>query len=285
MIWKPIADKTFFLAESALYDPFRKCYFFVDIFDGTLYQYQNGALRDWHFDCILSACLLTEDGALVLATQRGIGLFDPDTGRFTKKVHPNAPFETQTRYNDCKCDPAGRLLAGTMDLHGASGQGKLYSIGPNWQASLLLDRVDYSNGIVWLGDAMYYTDTYSGNVYRFTYDLTAGTCGKKEVLCTFPAGQPDGMAADGNGMLWIALWGGHGLAQVDPATGTILRRVPLPVPVVSSLCFGPHGQVLVTTARKDMTPEALKKYPLASSVFLGTLEVPGAPFFPYRPEA
>lgn len=282
MHWTPITDKTFFLSESALWDPNRGCWFFVDIFAGKLFQYQAGALKEWSFGCIVSACLLGDKGELILVTQTGIGIFDPDTGLFTPKTHPNRDFENQTRYNDCKCDPAGRLLAGTMDLTGAPGKGKLYTVGPNWQSSILLDGVDYSNGIVWIGSSMYYTDTYSGRVYRYVYDLTTGCCSEKKVLCTFPAGQPDGMAADGEGKLWIALWGGGGLAQVDPATGEVLRRVPLPVPVVSSLCFGPQGQVLVTTAKKDMPPGELAQYPLAGSVFLGNLGVPSGSFAAYH---
>ena len=282
---KRISEKNWFLAESGLWDAGREQFFFVNIFDGELYEYrpETGALKGHSFGRIVSAAMLGKHGELILATQTGIGIYDTETGSFEKKAHPNQKWENTSRYNDCKCDPAGRMYVGTMDLHGRPGCGKLYCVEPDWSWRVVFDSVDYSNGLVWIGDKMYYTDTYSGEVYCFDYDLRTGSMKHKRVLCAFPPGQPDGMAADWDGNLWIALWGGYGIACVDSKTGKLLRKIEMPVPNVSSICFGGRdgGKVLITTARKDMSEGELSRYPQAGSVYYGNIGVSGPEFYKF----
>ena len=283
---RQISEKRFFLAESGLWDGSTQSFYFTDIFAGNLYQYnvETEKLVCHSFDCFVSAAVLHENGCLILATQKGIGIYNPVLKKFTRKVHPNAQLEKVTRYNDCKCDPAGRLYAGTMDLQGRPGCGKLYCINPDWSWKTVLEPVDYSNGLVWLKDRMYYTDTYKGEVYRFSYDIWTGRMKNKEILCTFPPGQPDGMAADYEGNLWIALWGGFGVACVDTDTGHVIRKIEMPMPNVSSICFGGDDgrKVLITTAYKDLTPEGRKKYPQAGTVWFGNIGARGPEFYRCR---
>ena len=276
---KQIGTDTFFLAESALWCPEKNSYFFVNIFAGELFQYvnANGQLKKHKFGEIVSAVLLNNDGRLIVATQKGIGFYDPDTEVFTPKVHPNAEWDKVSRYNDCKCDPCGRLYAGTMDLHGRKEQVKLFRIKSDWSWEIALDNVDYSNGIVWDRDKMFYTDTYSGEVYSFDYAMDTGEIKNRKVLCQFPKGWPDGMAMDKDGNLWIALWGGFGLACVDQVTGKVLRNIKLPVPNVSSICFGGKN-VLITTAQKDLSKEEMNQYRQAGAVYFGEIGVQGREF-------
>ena len=283
---KRISPKTFFLAESALWDRKRNSFFFVNIFAGELYQYhiETGKLECHSFDCLVSAVLLNRKEELVLVTQNGIGIYETDTRKLILKTHPNAQNEKTARYNDCKCDPRGRLYAGTMDLHGKPECGKLYCISEDWSWKTVLDPVDYSNGLVWINDKMYYTDTYKGEVYCFDYDSQTGAMKNKRVLCTFPSGQPDGMAADCEGNLWIALWGGYGIACVDVNTGKMIRRINMPVPNISSICFGGEDgkQVLITTAYKDLTQAEKKRYPQAGAVYFGSIGVSGPEFCRFK---
>ena len=51
-------------------------------------------------------------------------------------------------------------------------------------------------------------------------------------------GSPDGMAIDKNGNLWIAHYGGYGVFCWDPNKGKIIDRIQLPIPNVTSCCFG-----------------------------------------------
>lgn len=278
-----ISNETYFVGESALWDPVHNCYYYVDIFEGKLYSYnpETKTIIKHDFDCIVSACVLNQKDELVLVTQRGIGIYDPDTRNFTLKCHPNKADEQITRYNDCKCDPKGRLFAGTIDLNCRPGFGKLYLINPDWSYKTVMEGVDYSNGIVWIDSFMLYTDTLSGNVYRFHYELENGIFSDKTLLLTLPAGEPDGMAADSDGNLWIARWGGHSLVCVDIMTGEILRKIELPVINVSSIAFGRHdgAEVLITTAKKDLSEEDLNAYPECGSVYIGSIDAKGPQFY------
>lgn len=282
---REIADKRWFLAESGLWHEKRQSFFFVNIFDGELWEYglKNEKLRMHKFDCIVSAVVQRKNNDLILVTQKGIGIYDVETENFEVKVHPNEVYDKQTRYNDCKCDPAGRLYAGTMDLEGKPGKGRLYCIEPDWSWRIVLDQVDYSNGLVWIKDKMYYTDTYKGEVYRYDYDVKTGSFKNKRILCTFPAGQPDGMAADSKGNLWIALWGGCGIACVDPESGNVVGKVETTAQNVSSICFGGAEvkEVLITTAQKDLTKEELKNYSKAGCVYIGKSDVEGIEFYKF----
>lgn len=283
MDFKQITEDRFFLGESALWCRERESFFFVNIFEGELYEYlvKNGTLKKHTFGEIVSAVVLNSDGRLIVATQRGIGFYDTEKETFSKMVHPNEEWEGVTRYNDCKCDPLGRLYAGTMDLNGRPGYGKLFRIEPDWSWKIALSDVDYSNGMVWNQGKLFYTDTYKGEVYRFDYEIDTGILKNRQILCSFPPGQPDGMAIDGRGNLWIALWGGFGAACVDSASGKILGKAKLPVPNVSSLCFGGKqgNKALVTTAIKDLSEEERRKYPQAGAVYYGELDVEGREFY------
>jgi sugar lactone lactonase YvrE len=52
---------------------------------------------------------------------------DPETGTKNLIVNPEEEIEGN-RFNDGKCDPAGRLWAGTMSTEGKSGNGTLYRL-------------------------------------------------------------------------------------------------------------------------------------------------------------
>ena len=82
-------------------------------------------------------------------------------------------------------------------------------------------------------------------------------------------GFPDGMAIDENNNLWVGLWNGNAVVQYDSKTGELLQKIEVPAHNVTAAAFGgPNLDILyITTARVDMSPEELEKYPLAGSVF------------------
>jgi sugar lactone lactonase YvrE len=134
---------------------------------------------------------------------------------------------------------------------------------------------------------MYYNDTLTGTVQEFSYDVHTGDIKFIRVAVHLPPelGLPDGMAADSNGMLWIAQWGGFGVYCWNPVTGKLLGKVEVPAPNVSSCAFGGEGmdEMLITTAREHLTNSQLNEYPLSGSVFHVRLPVKGLPanYFKY----
>lgn len=60
------------------------------------------------------------------------------------------------------------------------------------------------------------------------------------------------------------------IVRINPDTRTIVERYKLPVTLTTSLTWGGPNldDLIVTTSRRNMSPDTLKKQPLAGSVFI-----------------
>lgn len=213
-----------------------------------------------------------ESGQVLVALQNGIYSLDPETGTKKLLADPEAD-KPDNRFNDGKCDPAGRLWAGTMSLVGAKQAGALYRFDPDTSVHKMVDGVGTSNGIVWSADKtkMYYIDTPTRQVMGYDYDNETGAISHPKVAVEIPegAGYPDGMTIDEEDNLWVALWGGSAVACFNPENGELIRKVEVPAKNVTSCAFGGNdlGTLFITTARESTSDEDLQKFPLAGGVF------------------
>jgi sugar lactone lactonase YvrE len=113
------------------------------------------------------------------------------------------------------------------------------------------------NGLAWnTGDtAFYHIDTSKRRVDRYDFDLESGAVSGKRTIISVPEseGAPDGMVADEEGMLWIAMWGGRQVCRYNPITGGKLASVPIPANRVSCCAFGgaDMSELFVTTAMDE----------------------------------
>lgn len=88
------------------------------------------------------------------------------------------------------------------------------------------------------------------------------------------------MTIDEDGNLWVALYAGGSVIQIDPAKGTLLKRIPIPAQYTTSVAWGgPKLDVLfVTTAKRRLTPKDTEAQPGAGSLYavtnLGTKGIP-----------
>jgi sugar lactone lactonase YvrE len=85
------------------------------------------------------------------------------------------------------------------------------------------------------------------------------------------------MCIDQEGMLWVAHYGGSGVYRWNPETGKLLDKIELPVPHVTSCCFGGKNldMLLITTAQENLTESQLKEFPMSGDVFLVKTKVQG----------
>src|SRR4051812_11138811 len=83
----------------------------------------------------------------VVAFQYGFAHVDLET----KKVTPllTVHNDRTVRFNDGKCDPAGRLWAGTMAVNLQGTKGTLYRLDHDLSIHPIIPSVGISNGIVW----------------------------------------------------------------------------------------------------------------------------------------
>jgi len=227
-----------------------------------------------------------KQGGAVVALENGFHFLDLNDGKVTKIIDPeNVP---NNRFNDGKCDPAGRLYAGTMDMKAAKEKGALYVLDTDLSARKILDKTTISNGIIWSPDhtKMYYTDSPKRTIDVFDYDIKTGNISNRQVLIALEPGDdvPDGNTIDADGNLWVAHWGGSKVTQWNPHTKELMRTVHVPASQITAVAFG--GPTLedlyITSARIDLDDEKLSKEPLAGALFVtripGVKGVPASEF-------
>lgn len=214
----------------------------------------------------------TESGNVLVALKNGIYYFDVNSGSKRQLANPETDIPNN-RFNDGKCDPAGRLWAGTMSTVGEKQAGALYRFEPDTTIHKMVEDVSISNGIVWSNDKtkMYYIDTPTQQVMAYNYNNETGEISNPKVAVEVPKeiGHPDGMTIDTDGNLWVALWGGSAVGCWNPETGELIRKIEVPAKNVTSCAFGDDdlGTLYITTAREGTSDEELKKWPLAGGVF------------------
>ncbi|MFW5873928.1 MAG: SMP-30/gluconolactonase/LRE family protein [Verrucomicrobiota bacterium] len=257
--------------------------YYVDIQGETLIRLdpESGTEETWEVGEPIGTIVPTESDALVYAGAAGFVRFDPESGEKTLLA---ANPETDNRFNDGKCDPAGRFWAGTISAK-QSPDGALYCLEPDGQLRLKLSEVTNSNGLCWSADAetFFYIDTPTKAVRAYPYDQSSGAIAEPQtVIDTQAAGydsSPDGMAIDSEGKLWIAFCHGGCVVRFDPATGDELMRLDFPAVETTACAFGGPklDRLFVTTGLKSGADE-----PDGGKVFvvdgLGIRGVPAHPF-------
>lgn len=226
-----------------------------------------------------------DDHTMLLALEDGVYHFYPETGSMTAIL--DNKLSQKTRFNDGKCDPAGRFWVGTMDLEFKNPIGRLYRIDPGMSVHQMISSVITSNGITWSPDKkwMYYIDTGTKKVAAYHYNNESGDIDFHSYSIEVPEtlGYPDGCTIDAEGMLWIALWGGHSITRWNPHSGLMLEKIEVPAFHVTSLTFGGPSlnTLFITTASIDTPVPSL--YPDAGSVFFFKPGVQGIPAPCFKP--
>jgi sugar lactone lactonase YvrE len=268
------------LGEGSLWDDDEKRLLWVDILNGEIHSFDPTAGRDtllFQADQPVGTVVRRGRGGLAVAAKRGFAFVDERAGRLEFICDPEAD-KPGNRFNDGKCDPAGRFWAGTLGRDGG-----LYRLDADLTCRKMLGGVTVSNGIVWSPDAgtMYYTDTATRVIWAFDYDNDTGEISNRRTAVEIAPGEggPDGFTVDAEGMLWVAQWNGWQVARYDPATGKKLEKIDVPAAEVSSCAFGGANldELYITTAREHLTPEELAAQPLAGSLFAARPGVTGLP--------
>jgi sugar lactone lactonase YvrE len=260
------------LGEGPLWAPDEAALYWLDIGRSQVHRFvpQTDERRSWSFSETVSCIARRRSGAFVAATRAGFAFLDLAAPTLEPVDDPE-PDRPRNRFNDGKCDPAGRFWAGSMDDGESEPSGALYCLGSDLRAHRRDDGYVITNGPAFSPDGatLYHTDTLERTIHAF--DLAAdGTLSRKRefVRLTPDEGYPDGMTTDEEGGIWVAHYGGGRLTRFTP-DGRRDRVVPLPVAFVTSCAFGGDdlATLYVTTARKDLAPEDEASQPLAGGLF------------------
>ncbi|MGE7632560.1 SMP-30/gluconolactonase/LRE family protein [Bacillus paramycoides] len=286
-----VVDAKACLGEGPCWNEKKQILYWVDIIEKKLYLYNpaNNTNRVITLDQQIGCVVPYLDNVVLLAMERGFYSLNLNTEKLTHIYDPE-PNLLKNRFNDGKCDPAGRFWAGTTDLYGISGAGSLYCLNNNYSVEKKVSHVNTSNGLAWSPDYtyLYFIDTPTKNVVRYHYDIHTGVISNPTDVITFPEndGLPDGMTIDEEGCLWIAHWGGSKITRWNPLTGEQILSIPIPALYVTSCTFGGSNltDLYITTARTRMTDEELKQYPHAGGIFRIQTNVKGCPTYSFRCE-
>jgi sugar lactone lactonase YvrE len=279
---KLIFDAKARLGEGPAWDASTQTLYWVDILNKRIYA---GVELLAELDELVGFAVPCKNGHLLIGKRFQFVDLDPATKQEKVRVTLDSELPTN-RLNDGKCDPAGRLIAGTMDMNETDPNGNLYSFDGK-QATALLDKITISNGLAWSPDhkTFYYIDTPTREVKAFDYDLGTGQIANPRVAIELgdTPGWPDGMTSDTDGNLWIAMWGGAQVTKWDPNGGKLLEKIAVPALHTSCPVFGGKdmNELYITSARKGMSEAELIEYPLSGGLFKIETKVTGMPTFAF----
>jgi sugar lactone lactonase YvrE len=215
----------------------------------------------------------------LLAAGHRLLLLDGDVELTLAVVEGDRP---DNRFNECKCDPQGRLWAGTMSRQRTPGTAALYRLAPGGELERVIAATTISNGLGWSPDGarMYFIDSTTQRIDVLDFDGADGAIANRRPLVEIDArdGLPDGLAIDAEGGIWVCLFGGGALRRYGP-DGTLDAAIRLPVTNPTSPVFGgPDLRTLyVTSARHRLSLGQLAVEPLAGAVLAVEPGVRGLP--------
>jgi len=279
-----ILDAKALLGEGAAWDVERKRLYWVDIIGTKVHMYNPETGEDRAIDVGQQVGTLAprQKGGLVLAMENGLYFLDEDSGALEFINDPESDLK-ENRFNDGKCDPAGRFWAGTLGAQ----PGGLYRMDHDLSVHKMVDGIRTSNGIIWSLDkrTMYYIDTPTMEVSAFDYDNTTGEISNRRAVVRVAEGEghPDGMTIDAEGMLWVAMWNGWQVNRYDPQTGNKIGSIPVPAARVTSVAFGGDhlDELYITSARLQAEGEELANQPHAGGLFKARPGVKGVPGYSF----
>ncbi|MGN6819836.1 MAG: SMP-30/gluconolactonase/LRE family protein [Sphingomonas sp.] len=274
------------LGEAPCWLPDSGALLWVDILGPSvsLTQIETRETRTTPLSELVGVVVPRKRGGFIAATQSGIHALDLRSGTTAMIATPASM--AGHRFNDGKCDPAGRFWTGTLALDATPSGGALYRLDVDGSLHEVERGFHICNGLGWSPDGatFYLTDSGARTIHAYDYDLASGTIANKRTLAQFDgaSGAPDGMAVDAEGYLWCAFWDGWAVRRLAP-DGTIDREIRLPVPRPTSCAFGgPNLDTLyVTSARIRLSATQLAAAPLSGSVFAVETGTRGVPLAGY----
>ncbi len=264
-----LSSQRLIVGESPLWDDRTQTLYTIDVRGRSIQKldWNTGERSELSLPQMVGSIALREDGSLMAALEDGIYLV-AENGTL-RCLHQPVTIKGD-QFNDGKVGPDGNFYVGTM---AANFGGAFYRLRPEGTLEELFDHVGCSNGLAWSvdGKTMYYCDSSAGNVEAFDFDSFSN----RRTICTIPGGigEFDGMTIDAAGHLWVGVWDGSCIYEVDPAIG-IVGKMELPVSRGTCCTFAGKDldTMVITTSAKEISPE---KEPQAGYTFCTKAAVPG----------
>lgn len=268
-----VGDQIDVLGESPLWDEREQALYWVDIRLPAVRRldHASGRVETFRMPDLVGSIAFCDGGRLLVALPDRLALFDAKSGRLDPfAAAPN--HLSGHRFNDGRCDRQGRFWVGSMHNITRAPEGILYRVDTLGRFVAMRSGISIPNSLTWSPDArtMYFADSLLYTIFAFDFDAASGEMSRKRVFATTRAPAfPDGSAVDEEGCLWNAEFNGWRVVRYAP-DGRIDRVIEVPTHRPTCCAFGGHNldQLYITSASQLMSPEELKKQPLAGALFV-----------------
>lgn len=272
------------LGECVRWDERKKCVYWVDISGHCLHRFDPATGRDETMDIGQDIGCFAQDahGGFIAGLRSGYARISAFGGEVQLLSSPDYD-PAKARFNDGRCDPAGRFWAGTMWEPRDVAGGHIYCLEADGRFRAKANPVIIANGITFSPDGGTFTlaDTANHVLWAFDYDCDRGEPAGRRVLRSYEPGngRPDGACVDAEGNLYVAIFTGSRVEKISPK-GELLAVIEVPVPCVTCCTFGGDDlrTLYITTARVRMTDAELLAKPHAGGLFalrMGGHHAPG----------
>ena len=173
------------------------------------------------------------DGRLLICdAQRGLLRLEPGSGRI-ESVLTEVRGERLTCCSNATTTADGTIYVSDSsrrftlehwkgDLLEHSGTGRLIRLAPGEEPEVILDGLQFANGVTLAADGSFVTVSESGAYRLRRVYLTGGRAGQDDVLADNLPGFPDNLSTGPDGLIWVAL-----AAARDPLLDLLHRSSPL----------------------------------------------------------
>lgn len=254
------------IGESPVWDPAGKRLLWIDHSKGIIHEARPEGIgswqetRRWELHRYVSAAIPRARGGLLIVGGTEVFVLS-DRGDLTSFVTLDMDPE-RFLLNDAKCDAQGRLWVGSFSTD-FSPTAALYRIDPDGIVTAIVDGLAMANGLDWSPDGshFYFIDTLAATIDAFDFDSAKGTIHNRRPIVRIErgVGGANGLTADDEGCLWVALTGGGEVRRYSP-DGNLLQRVAIATPGATSCAFGgvDYRELFITSRSGRMPDIALK---------------------------
>ena len=269
------------LAECPVWSTGEQALYWVDINAPSLNRFDPATGRNTVMPMpeSIGCFALRRSGGFIVALRGGVWLAHAD-GTLDRKV-ADAPYDpAHHRFNDGRCDSAGRFFIGSMNEKRDANSASLIRLDPDFRVTGILADMMISNGLAWSPDGrtMYHADTPAQTVRAFAYDAASGMPSNPRVFAkwTGETDRPDGAAVDSAGNYWIAFYRGGKVVKISPR-GSLLAEYATPALCPTMCAFGGADlrTLYVTSARQLRDADELARLPQSGGIFALAVDTPG----------
>ena len=242
------------ITEAPVYDAAGDRILFSDVLGGGVWAYAwDGSLTQ----VVprrrgIGGMALTKSGGLVVSG-KDLAVADLTTGTLETVCIASHVDGSWIGFNDLCVDQQGRIYVGALGfapvLQDTGPPGGVTLIESSARATSAFSPIGLPNGMAFdsVRSRLYVCDSASSTILVLGHDPHTGSLTEQSRICLATSGRPDGVAIAADGSLYVATAEGGTIEVLDP-DGRPLWSIPIPIPLVTNVCFGgPEKDILFVT--------------------------------------